>query len=212
MKCPACGTDGSEVSKTLDDGKLIARQRRCACGTRWVTDERVRKGSLVAIEGAGGISLSGNSPADYGSDSNPTASLLSDPRVRVERKTYKYSAEFESAWTVYGQRAEKIRGYQAWKAIAPTVGGERALRELVVSALAWQSHDWAKDNWKFAPYFERYLKRRRFDDERPRMQAVPRPIDDTLSKGTDRKLAQLRAAAERVATADELAELRRAAK
>lgn len=35
--------------KTLDDERAISRQRRCACGARWYTDERVRKGSLMVI-------------------------------------------------------------------------------------------------------------------------------------------------------------------
>lgn len=35
--------------KTLDDERAISRQRRCACGGRWYTDERVRKGSFLVI-------------------------------------------------------------------------------------------------------------------------------------------------------------------
>lgn len=68
---------------------------------------------------------------------------------------------------------------------------------------------WEREGKNVAPYLERYLKRRKWEDEpMPSPQAVPRHIDDTLSRGTDRKLAEMRQHADRRATPEEIARLR----
>ena len=49
------------------------------------------------------------------------------------------------------------------------------LRDLILKALAWQGPRWAQDGWKFAKYFERYLKARRWEDEPlPEVERLPR--------------------------------------
>jgi hypothetical protein len=86
-------------------------------------------------------------------------------RPRVRGKKAVCSAEFETAWKQYGRKEEKANAYAAWKAVAPSVGGEVALLGVVLAALKWQGPLFAKEGWKFAKYFERYLKRRKWEDE-----------------------------------------------
>lgn len=86
------------------------------------------------------------------------------------------SAAFQVCWKAYGRKEEKGEAYAEWLAQAPTVGGEEALRDLVLAALVWQGPIWAKDGWRFAKYFERYLSRRKWEDEpapAPARAAVP---------------------------------------
>jgi predicted alpha/beta-hydrolase family hydrolase len=92
---------------------------------------------------------------------------------------------------------------------AKEVGGEAKLLTLILGALKWQSADWATDGWKFAPYFERYLKRRKWEDEPPPApQAVPRPIDRSAER-TDRKIAEYRAAQGKPLTKEQLEDIKR---
>lgn len=158
--------------------------------------------------GSGGcISSDLKQPAESDQDSN--SSLLGKPRARVRGKAREYSAAFETAWRAYGRKEEKLRAYGEWIIQARLSGGDTLLLPQILDALRWQSRIWAPDGWRFAPYFERYLKRRKWEDERPPTpQAVPRYIDDSRSRGTDRKIAELRAAATRSATPEELAALR----
>lgn len=75
--------------KTQDDERTISRQRRCKCGGRWYTDERVRKGSFVVIteplvttgSGSEQKSVSGSPSVSSGPLSNPDQT-----QTRVERQ------------------------------------------------------------------------------------------------------------------------------
>jgi hypothetical protein len=132
------------------------------------------------------------------------------PKFPVRGKAREYSQGFEMCWKAYGRKDQKFEAFGVWIVRAREIGGETLLVTLILGALKWQAPLWAKDGWTYAPYFERYLKRRKWEDEPPpRPQAVPRHIDDSLSKSTDRKIAALNAHADRRATPEELAELRR---
>ncbi len=134
---------------------------------------------------------------------NPT------PKYPVRGKAREYSKAFEIAWKAYPRREQKFEAYAIWQIRAREVG-ESDLLTLIVLALNWQKKGWAIEGYKYAPYFERYLKRRKWEDEPPpERQAIPRHIDDSQSKATDKKLAELRAAAQRTLTAEELADIRK---
>ncbi|HYE58090.1 MAG TPA: hypothetical protein VD948_06275 [Rhodothermales bacterium] len=96
--------------------------------------------------------------------SPPPPVLSPVPVQKRVRQRHQYSPEFQECWSAYGRGEEKAKAYDAWLAAAKTVGGETALRDLVLAALKWQAPTWAKDNWAYAPYFERYLKRRKWED------------------------------------------------
>lgn len=120
----------------------------------------VRKGDEL-----GGIAISG---LDSSPDSDPDLRLSSNPtRARVRGKAREYSAPFEIAWRQYGRKEEKLRAFIEWNNQARQFGGEPKLLPLILNSLRWQAQLWAVDGWKFAPYFERYLKRRKWEDERP---------------------------------------------
>lgn len=85
--------------------------------------------------------------------------------MRGRGKAAKYSEEFEAAWKAYGRKEEKGAAFEAWKVATKTVGGHPQLLTLIFSALKWQGPLFLKEGWKFAPYFERYLKRRKWEDE-----------------------------------------------
>lgn len=53
----------------------------------------------------------------------------------------------------------------AWLVASGEVGGEDQLLSLVITGLRWQGPNWGLEGWRFAPYFERYLKKRRWEDE-----------------------------------------------
>lgn len=196
MKCPECGEDGSAVTRTMDVGDTILRKRLCACGVTWRTKERVERASVALMAllhtgGSGGIDLpSDSSPVPSG---NPDQTRpRSEPRAKSP-----YSDEFEACWKPYGRKEEKVKAFARWKIEAKTVGGEVALRDLVLAALTWQAPVWERDGWRFAKYFERYLKARKWEDEplptftgnrRPasRGAATVENIGNWLSKGADK--------------------------
>lgn len=156
----------------------------------------------------GFLSLSeGSSEKPSGSKS----SLLSNQtRPRARGKAKEYSEAFSIAWKAYPRGEEKNRAFGQWIIEARRIGGDTLLLPLIVAALKWQAPLFLDSAQFFPlPYFERYLKHRKWEDERPlERQAVPRPIDDRLSRGTDRKLAELRAHADKRATPEEIARAR----
>jgi uncharacterized protein YdaU (DUF1376 family) len=112
-------------------------------------------------------------PAAPDSASGPDRPSGQRPRRRKETQ---YSPAFEVAWSAYGRREEKVQAFVQWGAEARRVGGEEELRDRIVRALEWQRHRWAKDNWEYAPYFVRYLKRRRWEDQPPAPSSKPAPM------------------------------------
>lgn len=203
MNCAQCGTPGTAVTKTFDKGKRVERRRICPCGWQQTTKESWDSGTgsfmgindrgekaLVVSGAKGGISL----PSEIGSFP------LEDPeRARGvgDAKKSPYSDEFEACWQKYGRKEEKVKAYTRWKVEAKVAGGELALRDLVLAALVWQGPAWARDGWRFAKYFERYLKARKWEDEpmptftgdrRPasRGGATVQNISNWLSKDVDK--------------------------
>lgn len=118
-----------------------------------------------------------------------------------------YPEEFMRLWGVYPRKDGKGAAFRAWKA-------QRPPEAAVVAALGWQrkSDQWTKDGGRFIPHLATYLNGRRWQDEPTvlRIVAGPRvPVDDGRARATDRKVAELRAAAARAATPEELAALKR---
>ncbi len=89
------------------------------------------------------------------------------PKSPKRGKAREYTGCFETAWKAYGRKDQKFEAFTVWMLRAGEEGGELILLTKVLSALEWQSGPWSEEGWKFAPYFERYLKRRKWEDERP---------------------------------------------
>lgn len=134
------------------------------------------------------------------------------PKFPVRGKAREYSQFFEIAWKQYPRREQKFEAFAIWNVRAKEVG-EAQLLTLILGTLIWQRKGWAKEGNKFVPYFERYLKRRKWEDE-PMVspQAVPRPIDDRLSQNTSKKIAEINSYADKRPSAEELAKLLRGAR
>jgi hypothetical protein len=113
---------------------------------------------------------------DPGSDSGDRIrSGILPPKLPKRGKAREYTQVFEAAWKLYGRKEEKQQAFTAWLVASGVVGGEEQLLSLVASALKWQAEIWVPDGWKFAPYFERYLRKRRWDDE-PAPPPKPRQL------------------------------------
>lgn len=181
----------TRVLDTKHEAKAVVRRHRCGCGARWTSDATLRAGSLelplvgmpppyLAIatptNGAplnhmdptptnGRGSLSSPDPGLLFSGSDPD---LSKPNNRSPNKMrLQYSAPFEAAWRLYPRRDEKALAYAQWKYSAKDVG-EDSLAALVIAALRWQVPTlWDGANWRYAKYFSRYLKARKWEDEQP---------------------------------------------
>lgn len=155
-----------------------------------------------------GLSLSEKiNSSDLDNEYDPNILKLA-PKRRGPSK--EYSAFFEQAWRVYGRKEEKWPAYLAWIPAAKSVGGEETLFRLITVALKWQRPLYDTDGWKYARYFERYLRKRKWEDEPPPLPVrtkTPVALDAQL-KATDANLARLRVPEAALPTADQLAELR----
>lgn len=78
-----------------------------------------------------------------------------------------YTQDFENFWGFYPKKVGKGTAFAIWKQLTrKEVGDELAVK--CQFALDWQSKLWAKDNNKFVPMPENYLKGRRWEDEAPK--------------------------------------------
>lgn len=69
---------------------------------------------------------------------------------------------------------------------------------------------WEREGKNVAPYLERYLKRRKWEDEpMPAQQAVPRHVDDGMARSTSQRIAEINSYADKRPTQAELDELKR---
>jgi hypothetical protein len=148
----------------------------------------VKKGVEFEVK-LGGISGSDlRSIKNQNTDQKEILPLIAGPRRRG--KAREYSEAFEAAWSAYGRHEEKLRAFGQWVIAAKSEGGETLLLPLILTSLSWQSKLWAPEGWKFAPYFERYLKRRKWEDERPAQAPLPRPIDRAVAAEQEREQRQ----------------------
>jgi len=116
------------------------------------------------------------------------------PKSPVRGKAREYSQAFEIAWKSYGRKDQKFEAFGVWLLRSKELGGEPQLLTLFLAAIKWQGPLWSIEGWRFAPYFERYLKRRKWEDEPPPLpvRAATAP-DDRGVRATDAKIAALRA-------------------
>lgn len=139
------------------------------------------------------------------------------PKFPVRGKAREYSEAFELVWKAYARREQKLEAFGVWLIRAKEVGGEPQLATLCLGALKWQRPAWArtweKEGKNVAPYLERYLKRRKWEDEplptfAPQVPQAAR-VGGNAVVAADRKVAELRAAQSRPAPSlEQLAALR----
>lgn len=144
MRCPACGSPATkqQVHKTVDVVDENKRWRRCECGARWTTAEKMIRGTLQVIcdpliakhqvTGDPQVTerqvISDPSVTLRGRGVNPDLGLfligsgsLEASGSEVVRKIGNgnadaaYPAEFEAIWAHTGRRGLKARAFTAWK-------------------------------------------------------------------------------------------------
>jgi hypothetical protein len=160
-------------------------------------------GPKIGVE-LGGLSLpsgSGSGVSDADQKQIETPFL---PKRPVRGKAREYSQAFEIAWKAYGRKEQKFEAFGVWLLRAKELGGEPQLLTLILKALKWQGPLWAVEGWKFAPYFERYLKRRKWDDEEP---PAPTKVAQKLETWEERRQREQREETDR--RARELADIER---
>lgn len=128
----------------------------------------------VEFGGQKGV-ISGSDPVLGRSESDPGPDQIIPPKLPRRGRARDYTQLFDTAWKLYGRKEEKGQAFMAWLVASGEVGGEDQLLSMVIVALRWQGPNWGSDGWRFAPYFERYLKKRRWEDEPlPLPTAAPR--------------------------------------
>ena len=144
----------------------------------------------------GGLSLQSSQGIEIQSNEEKTIETPFSPKRPVRGKAREYSQAFEIAWKAYGRKEQKFEAFGVWLLRAKELGGEPQLLTLILKALKWQGPLWAVEGWKFAPYFERYLKRRKWDDEEP---PAPTKVAQRLETWDERRKREQREETERKA-------------
>lgn len=143
VTCPSCGSPASrqEVHKTLDHRVENLRMRRCLCGARWVTIERLKRGTLTVTDGSPVTEtrvtrdlpvtlkrVTRNPPVTLGGEGGGVSSdlfpvlLPSDPSqqsgsgraIHIGTSRTEYHEAFEILWDMTGKRGTKLPAYKAW--------------------------------------------------------------------------------------------------
>jgi biotin operon repressor len=74
-----------------------------------------------------------------------------------------FSPEFESFWSQYPKRVKKRDAFAEWVKINPTNG---TVEKIMEGLARWNaSRQWAEDDGKYIPDPERFIKKRRWEDE-----------------------------------------------
>lgn len=90
------------------------------------------------------------------------------PKPKSKEAIGEYTPDFEIFWGHYPKKIGKGSAFEVWKKI---IKKEEALEFYCQQALHWQKPLWAKDDNKYVPNPENYLKGRRWEDEPPATQA-----------------------------------------
>lgn len=219
MTCPDCGT----MTAVIKTDRLVPdaptrRLRECRCGYRGLSLETwerrlagvqpVPKQVQTDLDRSSQVPVGENQRGDSDPirNSSPVTSLLSGTRARAKSKQRAETEAFIAFYSLYPRKKKRPRAFRMWVSEGcESVAGE------VIAGLRRQLRELSSRPPEKIPHPSSWLGDREWEDPAQQtLQAVPRPIDDSLSKGTDRKLAEMRRYASRAATPDELAQLKAA--
>ena len=84
-------------------------------------------------------------------------------KVRIGKVKNTYPPDFEEFWNEYPKKVEKPEAYREWGKLLPS----KELQEKIIAAVKkWKvSREWKEDGGKYIVYPERFLKRRKWEDE-----------------------------------------------
>lgn len=219
MTCPDCGsmTTVTKTDRFLPDAPT-RRLRTCECGFRGTSVETwERRLSRPGSQGPTARQPPGNRPATgepvrgplKGGNSDLIRSFTPDSPGKVIRARAKSNrqAETDAFRAFYAEFPRKKKRPRAWRAWL-TMGCETIAAQ-VMAGLRRQLRELRSRPADKVPYPASWLNDCEWEDPaQVTLQAVPLAVDDALSKGTDRKVAEYRDARERAATPEQLAALR----
>ena len=86
-------------------------------------------------------------------------------------KGMEYSREFENFWVEYPKKKEKPEAYKEWVKLSP---GESLIAIMMEALSSYKiSREWNEDDGKYIPYPERWIKKRRWEDEINSNSVIP---------------------------------------
>jgi uncharacterized protein YdaU (DUF1376 family) len=134
------------------NGKLGAK-------ARW----RDRQKHSGANGTANAVANGGAIATGMANDSSSSPSSVIPPISPPLGDRFVYPADFETFWQAYPEKSGKRGAYGVWKQLKPSA----ELLSKMLKTLDWQraSEDWTKENGKYIPDPERWLKRGKWDDE-----------------------------------------------
>lgn len=159
------------------DGASVLRRRSCECGARWVTTEKLKRGSLTTPPPTtNGEFLPISSPLVYHGErdtkiSSPDLSgslpVISYPERAIpsaaQSRQSQLQEDFRVFWHAYPKhrRVKKAAAWRHWQKHQPAIA-------VVLASLAWQckSVDWTKNGGEFVPHASSYVNGKRWEDER----------------------------------------------
>lgn len=71
--------------------------------------------------------------------------------------------QFKRFWDAFPKRVSKKDARKAWLELDPTP----ATVDRMIETLQWQIEEWARDEFRYAPYPASWLRAERWTDERP---------------------------------------------
>lgn len=144
---------------------------KTGAAARW--GKRRRHGK--ANTDANGTAIATGMATGMANDSSPSPSPIIPPKVPHSGDRREYPSDFEEFWKAYPEKTGKRAAFVVWKQIKP----DAELLSKMLKTLEWQkaSFDWTKENGKYIPDPERWLKKGRWDDEPPKSAQRPeRPV------------------------------------
>lgn len=162
--------------KTVNDAVVVRHHRCPKCGSRWKSDQRLRKGSVItgSLVATGEPQVATNSQSIYSSpvslipsSPDPKSNLSGKSRARVERIPEK----FEAFWELYPRKKARKAALRTW--VARELDQQA---DAIMAALQLQRPDFLatmESDPRMVPHPATWLNGERWKDEVDR-RPVPR--------------------------------------
>ena len=183
MNCPGCGSTDTSIGRPVVFPQRDCRERRCKCGCRWSTTERIDAGTVRRVETpkmarvesiktdpvetlkTRSVSVLGEKEGV--SDPSPMsppileASGSGSPARKGRPDAEEYPEDFERLWKETGRHGNKHPAFKLWLAIKNTVD---------LNTLIDRWREWEKTSqWQagYVPHLRKWLYSRGWQDSPP---------------------------------------------
>ena len=155
-----CLEDGTIMFKERSTKRSIVHLANMQVYAEWRRTERSAKDSTEEAQ------KTHSGSAQEAKKNKETPLSPETPLIKKEKKPSTkagYTEDFEKFWNLYpkNKRKEKQQAFKAWKLIT------KEEKELAIGSLPnhVESIDWKKNNGQFIIYPERFIKRKKWEDE-----------------------------------------------